>query len=392
MDLDRFKIINDSLGHDVGDQLLKSVAIRLSQVCRECDTVARLGGDEFVFLLEDIEKPEDSGRIAKKINDVFITPFSLNNHTLHASTSIGVCMYPEDGENSQTLLKNADMSMYHSKQRGPGGYCFYKTEMNAQVHARLEIENLLRSAEVRNEFHLVYQPQVDLKTNKISKAEALLRWVNPQLGHVSPAVFIPIAEEIGIINQIGRFVISKTCKQLDIWQQNGLNDLTISINISSSHLLDVELTNYIKTEVTNANLTFNKLEIEITEEVFLEHSEATVAVLKKLQSLGINIAIDDFGTGYSSLQYLKDLPVNTLKLDGMFVRDLSENFSSQGIASSTIILAHSLNMRIVAECVETQAQLDFLKERNCDFIQGYFFHKPLKPDELYRVKMGVLGD
>lgn len=387
MDLDRFKIINDSLGHDVGDELLQSVGIRLTQVCRESDTIARLGGDEFVFLIEEINTPEDPGRMAKKINNLFTAPFYLRNHTLHAATSIGVCIYPEDGKDSETLLKNADVSMYHSKKIGPGGYCFYKTEMNELVHKRLEIENILRGAQDRNEFKLVYQPQVHLATNKITKAEALLRWHNPQLGDVSPAVFIPIAEEIGLINQIGRFVISQACSQLANWKQAGLTDLTISVNISSSHLLDVGLTDFIKQEVARAELKFTQLEIEITEEVFLEHSESTIAVLKKLQSLGIKIAIDDFGTGYSSLQYLKTLPVNTLKLDGMFVQDLNENFASQGIAASTIILAHSLNMQIIAECVETQAQLTFLKDRNCDVVQGYFFYKPLTPNELYKVTM-----
>lgn len=379
MDLDRFKIINDSLGHDVGDQLLKSFAERLLNVGRGSDTFARLGGDEFVCLLESIDKPEDSGRVAKAINDLCSEPFQLENHVLHVTTSIGICVYPEDGEDSKILLKHADVSMYYSKEKGPGNYSFYTQDMNERFDERLEIENQLRGAIARDELYMVYQPQVCLKTNEIIQVEALLRWKSEVLGNVSPAEFIPIAEEIGLINQIGRWVINEVCQQQKRWNNM---PLSVAFNISSSHLLDIELLSYVEEIVHNNGANFELLEFEITEEVFLEHSERTIEVLKRLQALGIKISIDDFGTGYSSLRYLKNLPVDTLKLDGMFVMDLQNNASSRGIVSSTIILAHSLNMKIVAECVENQEQLEFLRAQQCDYVQGFFLYKPLSANEI----------
>jgi diguanylate cyclase (GGDEF)-like protein len=379
MDLDRFKIINDSLGHDVGDELLKAVAKRLRNIGRDIDTVARLGGDEFIYLAENIYKPEGAGRIAEKIHQAFEVPFVLNKHTLHVSTSIGICMYPTDGTESRQLLKNADVSMYHAKAQGPGHYSFYHDDMNAAIHERLIIENHLRNAITNNEFYLVYQPQVNIESGKIEKVEALLRWNNPDLGAISPTNFIPVAEEIGIINQIGKWVIHEVCRQQQAW---GNTDVRVAINISSSQLLDVDLVPYIEDVVKYYSVNPKCLEFEITEEVFLAYSTRTIKVLTYLQGLGIKIAIDDFGTGYSSLRYLKQLPVDTLKLDGMFVMDLTENSASRGIVSSTIILAHSLNMKIVAEGVETQEQLSFLKRQNCDYAQGFYLHKPLTADAM----------
>ena len=374
MDLDRFKIINDSLGHDVGDELLKAVAKRLQNIGRDIDTVARLGGDEFIYLAENISKPEGAGRIAQKIHQAFEAPFVLNKHVLHVSTSIGISIYPTDGEESSQLLKNADVSMYHAKEQGPGHYSFYHDDMDVAIHQRLAIENYLRKAIDNNELYLVYQPQVNIDSGEIEKVEALLRWNNPELGSVSPASFIPVAEEIGIINQLGKWVIHEVCRQKKAW---GSTNIRVAVNISSSQLLDVDLIAYIEDIARYYAIDLNYLEFEITEEVFLEYSPRTIKVLTELQTFGIKIAIDDFGTGYSSLRYLKELPVDTLKLDGMFVMDLAENNASRGIVSSTIILAHSLNMKIVAECVETKEQLAFLKQQNCDFAQGYHLHKPL---------------
>ena len=374
MDLDRFKIINDSLGHDVGDELLKAVAKRLENIGRDIDTVARLGGDEFIYLAESIAKPEGAARIAEKIHQAFEAPFTLNQHVLHVSTSIGICIYPNDGTESSQLLKNADVSMYHAKEKGPGHYSFYHGDMDTAIHERLTIENHLRNAISNEEFYLVYQPQVNVASGEIEKVEALLRWHNQDLGQVSPADFIPVAEEIGIINQVGKWVIHEVCRQLKAW---GNSKFRVGINVSSSQLLDVDLVSYVTDVLKFYDVSAKFLEFEITEEVFLEYSTRTIAVLTELQSLGIKIAIDDFGTGYSSLRYLKELPVDTLKLDGMFVMDLAENNASRGIVSSTIILAHSLNMKIVAECVETQEQLAFLKQQNCDYAQGYYLHKPL---------------
>tara|TARA_B100000446_G_scaffold38056_3_gene33403 strand:+ start:2514 stop:4565 length:2052 start_codon:yes stop_codon:yes gene_type:complete len=377
MDLDRFKTINDSLGHDVGDELLRAVAERLSEVARAVDTVARLGGDEFVFLLEDIQHPEDAARIAQRIIKTFETPFDLKSNSLHMSTSIGISVYPDDGENAQALLKNADVSMYHSKQKGAGFYSFYIEEMNESCFERLAIENHLHTALEREEFSLVFQPQVHLPEREVERAEALLRWNNPELGQVSPSVFIAVAEEIGLINRIGLWVITEACRQLGEWEREGITSISLAINISASQLLETGLMAHIESEAARHGVPLDRLELEITEDVFLDHSEQVLSVLSQLQSVGIKIAIDDFGTGYSSLRYLNNLPVDCLKLDGMFVKDLHENDASRGIVSSTIILAHSLNMKLVAECVETQAQLDFLQEQGCDLVQGYFLHKPL---------------
>ncbi len=382
MDLDRFKIINDSLGHDVGDELLKAAASRLKSIGRDLDTVARLGGDEFIYLAEGVDKPESAARIAEKINQAFSEPFVLAKHVLHVSTSIGISMYPADGEDITQLLKNADVSMYYSKGQGPGNYCFYRSDMNDAMHQKLNIENSLRNAISNNELHLVYQPQVCVDTKQITKVEALLRWTNPDLGVVAPSEFIPIAEEIGIINQLGRWVITQACKQQQQWRTRSVR---VAVNVSSSQLLDVGLVNFVKNVAKEYDTQLTDLEFEITEDVFLEHSANTIEVLTELQGLGVKIAIDDFGTGYSSLSYLKDLPVDTLKLDGMFVMDLEENRSSRGIVSSTIILAHSLNMKIVAECVENEAQYEYLKSQNCDFVQGYHLYKPLMPEELLKV-------
>ena len=386
LDLDRFKIINDTLGHEIGDKLLKKVAERLHKTGRENDTIARLGGDEFVFLIENITSPNDAAYLALRILKLFEKPFRLGENILHLSTSIGISLYPHDGDNAQLLLKNSDISMYHSKNSSPGSYTFYKDEINASSHERLTIENKLRNAIKNQEFNLLYQPQVDVKTNNINHVEALLRWTNADMGRIPPDVFIPIAEEMGMIKQIGMWVISETCRQVYEWENEGLNDLTVAVNISASHLIGDDLINHIKQETERHNITCDKIEIEITENVFLDHAEETINTLTKLQSLGIRISIDDFGTGYSSLRYLKNLPVDTLKLDGMFIKDLTRNSASLGIVSSTIILAHSLNMELVAECVETQEQLDILKEYNCDLIQGYFFYKPITAQEILEIK------
>lgn len=382
LDLDRFKIINDSLGHDVGDQLLQEAAKRLKALGRDSDTIARLGGDEFIYLVEDLDKPENAGRIAQKINESFKQPFVLNKHVLHISTSIGISFFPDDGLNSTQLLKNADVSMYHAKEQGVGNYCFYRSDMNKAMHERLAIENELRNAISNNEFYLVYQPISSIKNKKIEKAEALLRWNNPVLGLVSPTDFIPIVEEIGMINEVGEWVINEVCRQQSHW---GDKRLKVAVNVSSNQLLDVNLVNFVKDVTEQHNTQLSDLEFEITEEVFLKNSEQIMAILIQLREMGVNIAIDDFGTGYSSLSYLKDLPIDTLKLDGMFVMDLIDNKASQGIVSAMVILAHSLNIKIVAECVETLEQLEFLSNKNCDFAQGYYLHKPLLPDDLIQL-------
>ena len=382
MDLDRFKVINDSLGHEVGDQLLQAVSVRLKNVVRECDTVARLGGDEFVILLENVDHARDCARVAEAINQVFEAQFNLEHHVLHVSTSIGICVYPDDGADAKALLKHADISMYHSKQKGPSNYSFYEAKMDEKIHLRLEVENQLRHAIEYDELYLHYQPQTCIKTGDINKVEALIRWHNKLLGQVPPIDFISVAEEIGIINQIGLWVVEQACQQVKSWQDAGLKSPKVAVNISSTQLLDGELINHFERLIEQYEIEAHYLEIEITEDVFVDQSTRTVEVISALRDMGINIAIDDFGTGYSSLSYLKKLPIDTLKLDGAFVSDVQYSASSQGIVSSTIMLAHSLGMKIVAEGVETQSQLNFLKSQNCDYAQGYYLYRPMPSDEV----------
>jgi diguanylate cyclase (GGDEF)-like protein len=381
MDLDRFKIINDNFGHQNGDLLLKEVAKRLKDTRRDGDTVARLGGDEFVFLLEGLTHPKDAARTALRIIESFSQPFKFHEQTLHLSTSIGISIFPDDGAAHEVLLKNADISMYHAKKRGPGNFSYFSDEMNQASLERLAIESNLRQAIENDELHLVYQPQRNLHENCFRNAEALLRWENPELGNVSPGVFIPIAEETGLIKKIDLWVISEVCKQLKRWNEQGVTDLTVAINVSAGHLISSTLFEHLKTEIIVNQLKAEQLEIEITEQVFIEQTERTIESLKAIKALGAKIAIDDFGTGYSSLQYIQDFPADTLKLDGMFIQNLKDDKASQGIVRSTIILAHSLGLEMVAECVEDAWQLEFLKDNGCDLIQGYIYSKPLPPDE-----------
>jgi diguanylate cyclase (GGDEF)-like protein len=385
LDLDRFKVINDNLGHGVGDQLLKAVAQRLSSAGRDEDTVARLGGDEFVFLLEYIKQPERVARVADRVIQRLSSPFQLKEHTVHISTSIGISIYPDDGEDEETLLKNADISMYHAKEKGPSQYCFYKDEMNVSSIERINMENHLRDAISNEEFYLAYQPLLCLSTDSVKSVEALIRWNNPELGEISPGIFVPIAEEIGIINDIGHWVLKEVCRQLASWQFVGISDIRVALNISPSHLLDPRLLECIKAQVESHGIRFDQLEIEITEEVFLNHSGRVIEQLNEIKRLGVTIAIDDFGTGYSSLRYLQQFPVDKLKLDGMFIKNLENSSSSQGIVSSTIILAHSLGLSIVSECVETGAQLAFLRNQQCDFVQGFYLYRPVTPDNIRKI-------
>lgn len=385
LDLDRFKVINDNFGHQNGDQLLKEVAKRLRDIARKSDTVARLGGDEFVFLLENLDDTKDAARTALRIIECLNKPFKLQEHTLHMSTSIGISIYPDDGTDDKTLLKNADISMYYAKKKGPGSYAYYSRKMNNTSLERLAIEGNLRNALQNNELHLLYQPQLRLKDDRYRNVEALIRWNNPELGNVSPGVFIPISEETGLIKQIDLWVISQACKQIKQWNDEGLNDLTVAINVSAGHLISSTFLEHLKTEIIVNQIKAEQIEIEITEEVFVEQTERTIKNLKAIKKLGAKIAIDDFGTGYSSLQYIQDFPADTLKLDGMFIQKLETDKASQGIVRSTIILAHSLGLELVAECVEDEWQLDFLRENECDLIQGFYLYKPLTPEQIPEV-------
>jgi len=382
LDLDRFKIINDNFGHQYGDQLLIEVAKRLKSIAREGDTVARLGGDEFVFLLETLNQPKDAARTALRVLESFADAFNIQDHLLHVSTSIGISIYPSDGDDDKKLLKNADVSMYHAKKKGPGNFSYYSKEMNNASQERLVLENHLRDAIDNQELRLVYQPQMRLEPATYENVEALIRWNNPELGEISPVKFIPIAEETGLIKKIDLWVISEACKQMRLWQEQGLNDLTVAINVSAGHLISETLLDHIKTEIIVNQLKAEHIEIEITEQVFVEQTDRTIQNLRRIKELGAKIAIDDFGTGYSSLQYIQDFPADTLKLDGMFIDNLETDKASQGIVRSTIILAQSLGLELVAECVENEYQFNFLKENHCDLIQGYYLSKPLEASKI----------
>lgn len=376
LDLDRFKIINDTLGHDVGDKLLKAVATRLKSVARASDTIARIGGDEFVILLEDISSPENCKTVAQKIIELLTAPFEVSSQPVHISTSVGISLYPNDGKQWQVLLKNADISMYHAKATGPGNFSFFNRKMNSRLHKRLLVENKLRKAIDNDEFSLVYQPQLHIPSNKIHSVEALIRWYNPELGQVAPNDFIPIAEEIGFIQELGNWVIARACKQLAHWKQSGIQDLVVAINVSASHLTSGNIIQQLREQVELHQIDYKQLELEITEEIFADTSKETISILQDIRELGVKIAIDDFGKGYSSLRYLQDFPNDTLKLDGMFLKELMQKDSSQAIVDSTITLARNLRLSSVVECVESKEQFEYLQARGCDYAQGYYLFKP----------------
>jgi len=384
IDLDRFKAVNDTLGHDVGDELLEGVAERLRQCVREADTVARLGGDEFVIVLSDIIQPQNAGQIAQKIIDSLSGVYLLRGYELHVTPSIGISIYPEDGEDAQSLMKNADTAMYTAKQVG-ASFRYYAAEMNASAFQRMTVENSLRHALERNELSLHYQPLVNLESGKVTGVEALLRWHHPELGMVTPDMFIPIAEESSLIIPIGEWVLGEACRQIKHWREAGYPDLRVAVNISSRQLWQPNLVDTILRIVAESGADAAGLELELTESMLMRHTEETVAMLTKLRDHGIRLAVDDFGTGYSSLAYLKSFPIHTLKIDRSFIRDISEDPNDAAITSAIIAMAHSLSLGVIAEGVETAAQLAYIRGQGCDEAQGFYFSKPLPADQFWDV-------
>ncbi|GIV97145.1 MAG: hypothetical protein KatS3mg057_1802 [Herpetosiphonaceae bacterium] len=379
-DLDRFKLINDTLGHAVGDQLLKGVAERLSGIIRATDTLVRLGGDEFILIASPIQRADDATTVAQKVIDSLSTPFSLRGHELYISTSIGVSIYPRDGEDGETLLKNADAALYRAKDQGRGNYQLYTVDMNAQAFERLAVENALRKAlegEEGNELQIYYQPQVDLSSGQIVGVEALLRWQHPYLGLVPPEQFIPVAEEVGLIIPIENWVLLTACTHNKALQDAGLGPLRVAVNLSIRRFRQPGLLEMVRQVLDQTRLAPQHLELEIAESVAMQDVEFTIAMLRELKALAIHISIDDFGTGYSSFNYLKGSLVDSLKIDHSFVRDITGNADSRAIARSIIKLAHSLHMQVIAEGVETNEQFALLRAEGCDKIQGYVFSKPL---------------
>ena len=381
LDLDRFKIYNDSLGHGFGDLLLKHVAERLRDCARKQDTVARIGGDEFLFVLTRVKDIAGAAIMAERITDEMSREFTIQGRTINISCSLGVSMFPEHGADSETLIKNADAAMYSAKDNGRNNFRFFTAEMHAQAVERLTLENDLRLALERKEFFLVYQPQMAIESGKLTGFEALIRWQHPERGLVPPDKFIPVAENSGLIVAIGEWVLRTACAQARKWQGDGLLTVPVAVNVSAAQFRQEGFLALVRRVLLDTDLLPQYLELELTEGLLLSNADVIYSVLQELKDMGLKLAIDDFGTGYSSLSYLKQFPVNKLKIDRSFVRDVAVDPDDAAITISIIRLAKSMNLRVIAEGVETEAQLTFLREHQCDEIQGYYFSEPVSPDE-----------
>jgi diguanylate cyclase (GGDEF)-like protein/PAS domain S-box-containing protein len=381
LDLDGFKHINDSLGHPTGDKLLQSIAKRLVGCVRAADTVSRQGGDEFVVLLSEMEQQEDAAISALRILDAIAKAHSIDQHDLHLTASIGVSVHPEDGNDAETLIKNADTAMYQAKENGRQSYQFFKSAMNVRAVERQSIEENLRRALERKEFSLHYQPKVKLSTGEITGAEALIRWTHPTHGSVSPASFIPVAEDCGLILPIGQWVLREACQQARTWLDAGLPLGTIAVNISSMEFRDDNFLEGVFAILSETGLDPQSLELELTESVLMKRAESAVSVLKTLRNRGVQIAVDDFGTGYSSLSYLRKFPIDALKIDQSFVRQITSAPDDSTIVTAVISMGRSLKLRVVAEGVQTREELAFLQARLCDEAQGFYFSRPVLPQE-----------
>ncbi len=383
LDLDQFKRINDTLGHDAGDQLLLVVAERLKSCVRAQDTVARLGGDEFTVLLNDIHDTQAITNVAKLLLKRLKDPIMLGKHEVIISTSIGITIAPNDSQEVDVLMKNADLALYRAKDRGRDGYYFFTEELNTKALQLLHIEQELRHALQMDEFTILYQPQVCLKTGAISSVEALIRWHHPQRGEVAPDDFISIAEETGLIVQIGEWVLRNACAQIQMLQRLTGQKIKVAVNLSGRQFADQNLEQVIYDVIEASGLDPKYLELEVTESMLMDNIEKVIEQLNRIKSTGTTITIDDFGSGYSSLSYLKRLPVDILKVDRAFVKDIPDDLNDMEITSAIIAIAHKLNLKVIAEGVETTDQRDFLVINECDFAQGYYFSKPLSFEDLY---------
>jgi len=385
VDLDRFKYINDTLGHAAGDRLLQEVSSRLLTCTRQPeDTVARLGGDEFTILLRDIKEPSNAGIVAKNILKALTAPLRFRDQEIYVTPSIGISVYPRDGRDVGTLMKNADAGMYTAKKQGRNNFKFYTPNANSASAARLEMENKLRQALEQGEFEVWYQPKVSMKTQEIIGAEALVRWHSPELNLVSPSQFIPLAEDTGLIVPIGEWVLRTACQESKHWQHNGQNPLHISVNLSARQFSKEDLLSSIEYIVNEFDMNPHNLELELTESLIMPNAEDSIETLQALKKQGVQISIDDFGTGYSSLSYLKRFPIDVLKIDRTFIRDVTTDLNNRALVAAIIAMAHNLNIEVVAEGVETQEQLGFLREHQCDYLQGFLFSKPI-PAQKFRM-------
>jgi diguanylate cyclase (GGDEF)-like protein/PAS domain S-box-containing protein len=381
IDLDRFKVINDTLGHEAGDELLKVVAARLAEAVRPGDTVARYGGDEFVVVLANVAHVDDVTRVVHKVLGRVAPAITIAGRELFVTPSIGITLYPFDDHKGETLLRNADSAMFYAKEQGGNTYQFYTAELNTRAQRRLALETSLRHALERDEFLLHYQPQVELLTGEILGAEALLRWRHPEWGLVAPAEFIPLAEETGLIVPIGEWVLRQACAQARAWHEAGHRLLRVAVNLSGRQLAQKGLAEAVAGVLAGCGLARGLLEIEITESLLMQDLEQTAVTLDALVALGITVTMDDFGTGYSSLSYLKRLPIDVLKIDQSFVRDIGIDPDDASIVQAIIAMAHSLGIKVIAEGVETAEQLAFLQRHRCDGMQGFYFSRPLPAEQ-----------
>lgn len=377
VDLDRFKRINDSLGHTVGDRVLVEAARRLKQCLREDDTIARTGGDEFLVLLNHFESDDAPAQAAMRIIEALRQPIVVDGRELVITTSLGVSVYPEDGQDGNVLIKNADTAMYRAKDEGRNSFQMYQTAMNARSLEHLALEAALHHALGRDELALHYQPVIDISTGKVVAAEALLRWQHPDRGLISPGEFIPIAEDTGLIVPIGAWVVREACRQHQAWARQGLDLPAMKVNLSARQFRDPNLLEMISSVLAETGMPASSLNFELTESILMDASEHGIAILISMRALGLGLALDDFGTGYSSLAYLKRFPINELKIDRLFVRDIELNQSDAAIARAIVTLAHSLGQKVVAEGIETCAQLKTLTDSGCDMAQGYLFSRPV---------------
>ncbi len=382
VDLDRFKIINDSMGHDAGDRLIQIAGDRLAALTRESDVLFRWGGDEFTIILENIGEVDDVSAIAQRIIKGMCAPISVGKHELVVTASIGIAIYPTDSESSEALIKNADAAMYHAKAAGRNRYEFYAPEMNAKAKERLELESGLQKALQNEEFILHYQPKYGVNSGNLAGVEALLRWQHPGYGLVMPDQFIPALEENGLINAVGEWVLRTACAQNKMWQDEGYAPFTVSINISAVQFRSRQLIETVARVLDETGLDPGYLELELTESMFISNTEGAINTMYRLKDLGVALSIDDFGSGYSSLSYLKRFPVDYLKIDRSFIKDIEISNKDAAITNAIAVLAHSLNMKLVAEGVESQGQLEYLKSRGCQELQGFLFSRPVSAREI----------
>ena len=392
LDLDNFKYINDTFGHAAGDELLREASRRLTECARESDTVARLGGDEFLLILEDDRTDKNQQRetgirhIGERIIESFSKPFVIEGHELSVTASLGFAIYPKDGDDSNTLMRHADVAMYRSKNEGKNTFCFYSPEMSAKAIMRMNVERELRQAIENREFTLHYQPIVDSKTGRIVKAEALLRWDCDNLGMITPDYFIPIAEETGLIIPIGEWVIETACKQVKQWRDTGWPDISITINVSARQFqANSLLVETIRRSLKENDLPSDAIQLELTEGVLMKETESSQESMAQIEEMGIKLLIDDFGTGYASLSYLQRYNFDSIKIDRSYINNILISRQDEKLVRAVIAMAKSLGMSVVSEGVESKGQLDFLIKENCEYIQGYYFSKPVAPDEFFNL-------